>query len=53
MTKFNVSLHIYVDADNVDEARDLAYDTLFYGRDDAEGKGNAVILDYNVEVDEE
>lgn len=54
MTKFYVTLNIDVEADNVDEARTLAYDIMYYGEGEALCKSEtAKILNYSVEVDEE
>lgn len=54
MTKFYVTLNLEVEADNVDDARQVAYDMYFYGEDEAIAKSDfAVISSYNVEVDEE
>jgi hypothetical protein len=53
MTNFYVILKLEVEADNVDEARALAYDTYHYGGSIAEDESESgFILSYKVEVDE-
>lgn len=53
MSKFYVTLTLEVEADNVDEARTLAYDMYFYGEPEALSKSQfGVIQNYSVEVDE-
>ncbi len=54
MPKFYVTLHLEIEADNVDEAREIGYHVLENGEEHAalQVSDEATILNSKVEVDE-